>query len=90
MIKNKPTAVYIPGAPRRQHPPMYEMVDVEPHSQHSADRSQHYHENIIEHEEIGVQKPKTKSPTAGIKELNPDDYGANNRSGLTVSTATGG
>ena len=87
MIKNKPTAVYIPGAPRPKHPPMYEMVDVEPHSQHSADRSQHYHETIIEQPET---KPKTKSPTAGIKELNPNDYGSNNRAGLTVSTATGG
>jgi len=63
----KTTAIYVPGAPRRKHPPMYEMVDAEPHSQHNQDRMDDYHENI-------ASKPNKASgvdSTKRINELNP-------------------
>lgn len=69
----KTTAIYVPGAPRRRHPPMYEMVAVEPHSQYNQDRRDHYHEEVIG-EERKPGKPGNVSGVNGnkrINELNP-------------------
>ena len=63
----KTTAIYVPGAPRRKHPPMYEMVDVEPHSQHNQDKMDHYHKEVIGEQ----RKPSGVDATKRINELNP-------------------